>query len=70
MKTVSIIVKVLLALAAVAAVVYVIVAYGDKITAWFRKTFGDLKCFCGKNDFPADITGDDAVVAEEKDFEG
>ena len=68
MKTVSIVVKVLLALAAIAAVVYVIVAYGDKITAWCKKTFGSLKCFCGKNDFAVDMT-EDALVADDKDFE-
>ncbi len=37
MKTASIIVKVVVALAAVAGVVYVIAAYGDKIVAWCKK---------------------------------
>jgi hypothetical protein len=68
MKTFSIVVKVLLALAAIAAIVYVIVVYGEKITAWFKKTLGSLKCFC---DQEVDISdGDGVVIADEKDFEG
>lgn len=70
MKTVSIVIKVLLALAALAALAYVIVVYGDKITAWFKKTFGSLKCFCGHDDFAVDIPdGEGTVVADDKDFE-
>ena len=37
MKAVKIIAKILVALAAIAGVVYVIATYGDKMVAWARK---------------------------------
>ena len=66
--------KILAALAAIAGVVYVIATYGDKIVAWTRKLLSticwedcccDDDCCCGD-----DCCCDEAVEAEEADFEG
>lgn len=47
MKLFGIIAKIVVALAAIAGIAYVIVTYGDKIVAWFKKVFGDLfYCDC------------------------
>ena len=46
MKIVNTIVKVVLALAAIAGLVYVIATYGDKIVAWAKKLLGSCKCCC------------------------
>ena len=46
MKVLSIVLKVLAALAAVAGVVYVIATYGDKIVAWAKSLLG--KCHCNE----------------------
>lgn len=47
MKAWNVIWKILVALAAVAGVVFVVVNYGDRIVAWFKKTFGGLlNCDC------------------------
>ena len=43
MKVFGIVMKVLLALAAIGGAIWVIVNYGDKIVAWFKKTF---PCCC------------------------
>ncbi len=47
MKVFGIVMKVILALAAVAGAVYVAIVHGDKIVAWAKKTFKSLKCRCG-----------------------
>lgn len=44
MKTVSVIVKILAALAAVAGVVYIVATYGDKIVAWAKNLLGCAPC--------------------------
>ena len=44
MKIVSIVLKVLTALAAIAGVVYVIATYGDKIVAWAKNLLGKFCC--------------------------
>ena len=47
MKTLTAIVKVLAALAAVAGAVYVVATYGDQIVAWAKKLLSSLpKCPC------------------------
>ena len=46
MKTVSIIAKVVAALAAVAGIVYVLATYGDKIVAWAKKLMNKGCCCC------------------------
>ena len=40
MKTLNAVVKVLAALAAVAGVVYLLAAYGDKVVAWAKRVIG------------------------------
>ena len=44
MKVFSIIAKIVVALAAIAGIAYVVVNYGDKIVAWFKKVYGDMCC--------------------------
>lgn len=44
MKVFSIIAKIVVALAAIAGIAFVVVNYGDKIVAWFKKVFGDMCC--------------------------
>lgn len=44
MKVMSIVLKVLAALAAAAGVVYVIATYGDKIVAWAKNLLGMCQC--------------------------
>ena len=46
MKVFTIVMKVLLALAAVAGAVYIAATYGDKIVAWAKKLLGSCKCCC------------------------
>ena len=43
MKPVELVIKIVLALVAAAAIVFVVVKYGEQICAWFKKTFG-CKC--------------------------
>ena len=44
MKIANIIIKVVVALAAIAGAVYVVATYGDKIVAWAKKMLGSCKC--------------------------
>lgn len=44
MKVWSVIVKIVLALAAIAGVVYVAATYGDRITAWAKKLLRSCPC--------------------------
>jgi len=46
MKEFDIIAKIVLALVAIAGIAFVVVKYGDKIVAWFKKVFGELPCCC------------------------
>lgn len=67
MKNWTVIVKILAALAAVAGVVYVIAAYGDKIVAWAKKLLGcdpcaDCDCECDECDC---IEVEDEAALEE-----
>lgn len=74
MKAVNIIIKILAALAAIAGVVYVIAAYGDKIVAWAKKLLGRTACYehvC-EDDFVEEATeeaplSEDELTAEEPD---
>lgn len=65
MKTVSIVIKVLVALAAIAGIVYVVATYGDKIVAWAKKTLCLCKSRCNKVTFAEDMQ-----TVDEADFEG
>ena len=47
MKVFSAIMKILVALAAVAGAVYIAATYGDKIVAWAKKLLGSCQCCCG-----------------------
>ena len=71
MKTVSIILKILVALAAIAGVVYIAATYGNQIVAWCKKLV-NRKCFFGHDDseyFCDDISNEPSVAAD-MDFEG
>lgn len=71
------IVKIIVALLALAGAVYVIVAFGDKIVAWFKKVTASLR-FRKSDDFDfvdevcEESDSDDAdgnVLADENEFE-
>ena len=88
----ALIAKIVVALLAVAGAVYVIVAFGDKIVAWFKKVTASLPCCCKSGCEDCEecdcedcqceeeaceaeeaaeeaAPADDAVVAEENEFE-
>ena len=46
MKVAGIIIKIVVALAAIAGAVYLAATYGDKIVAWAKKMLGSCKCCC------------------------
>ncbi len=72
MKVFSLIAKIVVALAAIAGIAYVIVTYGDKIVAWFKKVFGDLfycdccceNCDCDECDCECECECDCATIEE------
>ena len=47
MKLFATISKILVALAAIAGVVYVLATYGDRLVAWAKNLLGSCKCCCG-----------------------
>lgn len=76
MKTFGTIMKILAALAAIAGAIYVLATYGDRLTVWARKLLDKVNncCPCREEavifstaDAPVQ---EDAVQAEETDFEG
>lgn len=80
LKTLGLILKIVAAVLAVAGIIFVIVAYGDKIVAWVKKTFGkffgccdcDCECEC---DCDCDCCCDEAIEevnvdASDSDFAG
>ena len=82
MKIFCNVLKVLAALATVAGVVYVVATYGDKIVAWVKQLWNKVSC-CGGScccEASEEISAEeiveevpvaeDAVQAEDKDFEG
>lgn len=46
MKTMKVIAKIVVALAAIAGIVYVVATYGDRIVAWARKLLNRCDCCC------------------------
>lgn len=70
MKTWSVIVKIIVALAAIAGIIYVAATYGERITAWAKKLLRSLPipCTCGCS-CDCNCSCDD-TVAEQADFEG
>ena len=80
MKTVSAILKILAALAAIAGVIYAVATYGDKLVAWSRRVLGipadDCCCDCDCDECDCDCDCDECdceASAEEapaeEDFE-
>lgn len=79
MKTVSIIIKIVAALAVVAGIVYVVITYGDKIVSWAKKLLNRCGCSCdecdceGREECCSECDGcerKEAVLeVEENDFE-
>lgn len=78
MKTVSLIIKIVVALAAIAGIVYLVATYGNAIVAWAKKVLGRFGCCCGGEcdcECQFDCCCDEeeieeAAVAAEQDFEG
>ena len=92
MKALKVVAKIVVALAAIAGIVYVVATYGDRIVAWARKMLTSCNCCCGCDcdcdceecncecdceecdcECECGCTCDceeDAVVAEQADFEG
>ena len=92
MKTFKVIAKIVVALAAIAGIVYVVATYGDRIVAWARKLLNrytcccDCGCDCDCDECDCDDDcencqcectcgcdcedAEEAVVAEQTDFEG
>ena len=46
MKALNVIVKIVVALAAVAGAIYVAATYGDRIVAWAKKLLNSCSCCC------------------------
>lgn len=46
MKVFKVIAKIVVALAAIAGIVYVVATYGDRIAAWARKLLNRYTCCC------------------------
>lgn len=77
MKVWNAIWKTILALAAVAGIVYVLAKYGDKIVTWCKKILGLCKGCCEgeviieeAEDTPVEEAPAEEVIATENDFEG
>ena len=64
MKAFKIIVKILVALAAIAGVVYVVATYGNQIVAWCKKVLASLSC--GKDKDACETEVVEAEAAEEE----
>lgn len=89
MKAFKVIVKICVALAAIAGIVYLAATYGDRIVAWAKKLLSscnccncgcDCECDCDECDCECECNcecacaeeapAEEAVVAEQSDFEG
>ena len=62
-------IKLVLALAAIAGIVYVAATYGDKIVAWSKKMLGICKGCC-EGDVIIEETAEETVVEEVPAEEG
>lgn len=71
MKTLGTILKIIGALAAIAAIIFVIIRYGEAIIAWLKRTLAKLGIPCCQEVtlYDTDEETEEVVVAEEKDFE-
>lgn len=73
MNTWSVVIKVGVALLAVAGAVFVVAKYGDKIVAWAKKLIHKAPCHVFDCDSDCDCDCEcveEAPAAEETDFEG
>ncbi len=80
MKVFKTIATIVVALAAIAGIVYVVATYGNKIAAWARKLLNSCKCCYGCDcdcedcecdcDCDCEAAEEGAIVAEQADFEG
>ena len=67
MKTWEVVLKIVAALLVVAGVIFVIITYGDKIVAWFKRMFGQSEVTIYEDEeFDIEEAPEDA--AEEGDF--
>ena len=66
MKAVKIIAKILVALAAIAGVVYVIATYGNQIVAWCKKVLASLPCCKDKETCNAEVVEAEAEAFAEE----
>jgi len=67
MKTWEVVLKIVAALLVVAGIIFVIITYGDKIVAWFKRMFGRSEVTLYEDEeFDTEEDLDDA--AEETDF--
>jgi len=64
MKALSVIVKLILALAAIAGLIYVAATYGDKIVAWAKNMLGICKGCC-EGEVIIEEAGEEAAAEEE-----
>ncbi len=72
MKAFNVVVKVLVALAAVAGAVYIAATYGDKIVAWAKRTLHTCKCHdcVTYEDFADETVGEaEEAAADEEPVE-
>lgn len=72
MKAFSIVMKIVVALAAIAGLVYVAATYGDKIVAWAKGVLVRFGCMEDDRviEFFDEETPTEEAVATEADFEG
>ena len=73
MKTFGNILKILGALAAIAAIIFVIVRYGENIVLWTKRTLAKFGLNCCQDttifDSEEEFSEED-LIANEQDFEG
>ena len=74
MKVFVLVMKILVALAAVAGAIYLAATYGDRIIAWAKKALAAIKRpkaeFFDEDFCDEDCVEDDEIVAADDDFEG
>lgn len=72
MENFNLVLKILAVVAVVAGIIFVVVAYGDKIADFFTKLFRkSKKTKCEDPDFVDDSDLEDGeIVAGDQDFEG
>ena len=68
MKVWETVLKIVAALAAAAAIIYVIINYGDKIVAWFKRLFSKEVTLYEDAEDVGIMVEEEEVAAEEGDF--